>query len=252
MATRAGPLRQLLAGPGISGRLQGLGVSRRAIVSLSDVLRTIEPVFDQQPPGPAVLTEAVVRESLRQEVLASVPKRAEAVYEFWVPRSNERADVVVIGAAMLGYEIKTDRDTLRRLPRQVEAYSRLFDRCTVVLADRHLEAALVIVPEWWGVVTILADRTPLSFRVVRSASPNRGVDPETLVRLLWREEARSVISALGADIDPRASRASMWQQLLNLLDLEGLKEAVRKALLERDLSLVRFPNRRSSAPDVRR
>jgi hypothetical protein len=174
------------------------------------------------------------------------------VYEFWVPCSNERADIVVIGAAMLGYEIKTDRDTLRRLPRQVEAYSRLFDRCTLVLADRHLEAALAIVPEWWGVATILAERAPLSFRPIRPASPNRGVDPETLVRLLWREETRSALSALGAELDPRASRASMWRQLLSLLDLEGLKVAVRKALLERDPTLVRFPNSRSSALDVSR
>ena len=44
----------------------------------------------------------------------------------------------------------------------------------------------------------------------------------------------------------------MWQQLLNLLDLESLKEAVRKALLERNPSLVRFPNSRSSAFDVTR
>jgi hypothetical protein len=133
----------------------------------------------------------------------------------------------------------------------VEAYGRLFDRCTVVLADRHLEAALAIVPEWWGVATILADRAPLSFRLIRPASPNRGVDPETLVRLLWREEARSALAALGAEPDPHASRASMWQQLLSLLELESLKEAVRTALLERDPSLVRFPNRRSNASDVR-
>jgi hypothetical protein len=212
----------------------------------------IEHVFEQLPTGRTVPTEAIVRESLREEVLATAPKQTEAVYEFWVPRSNERADVVVIGTAMLGYEIKTDRDTLRRLPRQVEAYSRLFDRCTVVLADRHLEAALAIVPDWWGVATILADRAPLSFRWIRSASPNRSIDPETLVRLLWREEARSVLRALGAELDPSASRASMWQVLLSLLDLDDLKEAVRKALLERDLSVVRFPNSRSSAFDVRR
>jgi hypothetical protein len=204
-------------------------------------------MFADRSKDPPVLTEAAVRDSLRQEVLATVSKRAEAVYEFWVPRSNERADVVVIGSAMLGYEIKTDRDTLRRLPRQIEAYGRVFDRCTVVLADRHLEAALSIVPEWWGVAMILADRAPLSFRPIRPASLNRGVDPETLVRLLWRQEARSALSALGAELDPRASRASMWQQLLSLLDLEGLKEAVRRALLERDPSLVRFPNRRWSA-----
>lgn len=199
-----------------------------------------------------MVTEATVRESLRDEVVASVPGLSETIYEFWVPRTNERADLAAIGPAMWGYEIKTAQDTLRRLPRQVEAYNRLFDHCTVVLAERHLKAALTIVPEWWGVAVILTDHVPLSFRLIRPASLNRSVDPETLVRLLWRQEVRSALSAAGAEPDPKASRASMWQQLLSLLDLESLKEAVRKALLERNPSLVRFPNSRSSAFDVTR
>jgi hypothetical protein len=107
----------------------------------------------------AVVTEAVVRESLSHEILAALP-RAEAVYEFWVPRSNERADVAVIGPTMDGFEIKTGRDTLRRLPRQAAAYARLFDRCYVVLADRHVEEALDILPEWWGITVIRGDVTP--------------------------------------------------------------------------------------------
>jgi hypothetical protein len=209
-------------------------------------------MFVKPPDGPAVPTEADVRESLRAEVLARVSSRAEALYEFWVPRSNERADVAVVGTAMLGFEIKTDRDTLKRLPRQVEAYSRVFDRCTLVVAERHLSAGLAIVPDWWGVVIIRSDLTPLSFCLVRSARPNRSVDPETLVRLLWRQEVRSILSEFGAEPDPRSSRASMWQQLLGLVDLDGLKDAVRKALLGRDPRLARFPNRRSTAVEVRR
>ncbi|MGH3299540.1 MAG: sce7726 family protein, partial [Trebonia sp.] len=109
-----------------------------------------------------MVTEATVRESLRDEVVASVPGLSETIYEFWVPRTNERADLAAIGPAMWGYEIKTAQDTLRRLPRQVEAYNRLFDHCTVVLAERHLKAALTIVPEWWGVAVILTDHVPLS------------------------------------------------------------------------------------------
>src|SRR5665213_2602297 len=88
---------------------------------------------------PAVTTEAVVRHSLREEMLALAPSTAEAIYEFWVPRSHERADVVVIGATIEGFEIKTERDSLKRLPRQAEAYTRIFDRCHAVLAHRHVD-----------------------------------------------------------------------------------------------------------------
>jgi peptidoglycan hydrolase-like protein with peptidoglycan-binding domain len=71
----------------------------------------------------------------------AAPASAEAVFEFWVPQSNGRADVAVIGTTMDGFEIKTERDSLRRLPRQADAYSRVFDHCHAVLAHRHVDRA---------------------------------------------------------------------------------------------------------------
>lgn len=197
-----------------------------------------------------MLTEAAVRDSLRHEVRAKLGL-FETIDEFWVPRTNARADLAAIGSHLWGFEIKTDRDTLRRLPRQVEAYNRLFDWCVVVVAERHLDDALAVVPQWWGAAVVLGDQAPLSFRVVRWPRPNQGVDAETLVRLLWREEARSVLSARGAPPDSTASRVAMWRQLLAACDLDELKEVVRGALLARDASGSHFPSRRSRQADVR-
>jgi hypothetical protein len=194
--------------------------------------------------GAPVVAEAMVRHWLREDALASAGQPSDAVYEFWVPRSNERADVVVISNEMSGFEIKSERDTLQRLPRQAAAYARLFDRCSVVLAERHLVGAVTILPEWWGVIVIVQTGEELSFRHVRSAGPNPDVDPETLVRLLWREEVRSVLSALGREPDRQASRASMWQQLLDVADLDRLKDEVRGTLLRRDRTVARIPTRR--------
>lgn len=179
-------------------------------------------------------TEAIVRHRLREVVLAAAGEPSEARYEFWVPQSNERADVVVVGAAMAGYEIKTERDTLKRLPRQAAAYGRLFDRCTAVLAERHLTSAMEILPDWWGVIAIVTDEEPPTFRSVRLPTPNDGVDPETLVRLLWRDEVHAALCGLGAVPAPRTGRFRMWEQLLVLLDLESLKAVVRETLLRRE------------------
>jgi hypothetical protein len=159
--------------------------------------------------------------------------RSEAIFEFWVPQSNTRADVAVVGATMDGFEIKTERDSLKRLPRQADAYTRVFDFCHVVLAQRHVEGALGMLPQWWGVLTIGED---LSFTVVRGPKVNSGVDPETLVRLLWRDEAYAALCDLGAAPDPRAGRFGMWELLLALLDIDRLKQVVRHALLLRSLS----------------
>lgn len=178
----------------------------------------------------AMTTEAEVRESLRSALMSASSAPAEAVYEFWVPKSNERADVAVIGARLDGFEIKTERDTLKRLPRQAEAYGRVFDRCHAVLACRHVDRALEILPPWWG-VQVIGEGAP--FSVLRSAQPNDAVDPETLVRLLWRDEVYHALCELGALPDPRAGRFRLWEMLLAALDVEGIKRVVRSALLVR-------------------
>lgn len=190
-----------------------------------------------------MLTEAAVRHSLREEMLAASPASVEAVYEFWVPRTHERADVAVIGDMIQGFEIKTERDTLKRLPRQSEAYTRLFDRCHVVLALRHVDDAVAMLPPWWGVL-VIEPGCESSFRVLREGAVNDDVDPETLVRLLWREEAHAALCALGAPPDPRVGRSRMWDLLLTVLDLDGLKRVVREALLRRDPTRARIPSQR--------
>jgi hypothetical protein len=189
------------------------------------------------------MTAAAVRHSLREDILGTTPGPVEAVYEFWVPKSNERADVAVIGALMQGFEIKTERDTLKRLPRQTEAYTRVFDRCHAVLAERHVDRALEMLPSWWGVLVIETEPS-LSFRELRPAIVNEAVDAEVLVRLLWRDEAHAALCALGDTPDPRAGRFRMWELLLALLDIDGIKKVVREALLRRDPTRAGMPSQR--------
>ncbi|MGO9581538.1 MAG: sce7726 family protein [Acidimicrobiales bacterium] len=187
------------------------------------------------------MTEADVRRSLRTQVLAAAPASAEVVFEFWVPQSNERADLAVISTTMDGFEIKTERDTLKRLPRQADAYARVFDRCHAVLAQRHVDLALEILPAWWGVQVI---RDGPSFLTLREAEPNDRVDPQTLVRLLWRDEAYTTLCELDTVPDPRTGRFKLWEMLLAILDLDSLRQVVRDTLLCRDAAQARIPSQR--------
>jgi hypothetical protein len=168
---------------------------------------------------------------LCREVL-SQSGEAIAASEFWVPRSHERADLVVIDSRIHGYEIKSEHDNLKRLPRQIGAYGRLFDRSTAVLAERHLEKALSILPPWWGVFCIHGGNEPTLIQL-RQATDNPVVDPETLVRLLWRSEVHAALHSLGHEPAP-GGRVAMWEQLLTIVTVPRLKLIVRSALLERD------------------
>lgn len=190
--------------------------------------------------------EVVVRNALRQRVLADIHGAKGTVDEFWVPQSNERADLAVIGRWMDGFEIKTERDTLRRLPRQAVAYGRLFDRCTVVVAAKHSEGAEQIVPDWWGIKTMLVHGS-VCFTTVRGARTNPGLDPEVLVRLLWRDEVMAALIDLGLDPDRRAPRASLWRQFLAATTLSQLRRVVRRSVLGRDPAYAQTVVRRVSS-----
>lgn len=165
------------------------------------------------------------------------------VNEFWIPPTRERADLAVIGDELVGYEIKSPRDSLKRLPRQVEAFSRVFDRCTAVLASRHLDGASMILPAWWGIMEVPEDG-PDELIEIRPASLNANVDSNVLVRLLWRDEVFGVLSALGLAGHEHLGRHALWHLLVRAIDAEELRVRVRDALLARDPSSARIPTRR--------
>jgi hypothetical protein len=187
--------------------------------------------------------EATVRSALRYRLMSDISGATDTVEEFWVPRSNERADLVLIGRSLDAYEIKTDRDTLQRLPRQVSAYGRLFDHCTAVVAGKHLDAASHLLPDWWGIILISDDERP-TFEQKRAAKPNPTIDPQTLVRLLWRQDVAAALAELGHRPDPRASRGALWGELLDRSSISGLRATVRLAILNRDPAGARIPTRR--------
>lgn len=189
------------------------------------------------------MAEAIVRQALRTHVMRDVYGARDTVDELWVPRSNERADIAVIGRWMDGFEIKAERDTLKRLPRQMIAYGRLFDRCTAVVAERHEQSAAEMLPEWWGITTVHINGA-VTFTTVRKPRTNPGVDPEILVRLLWRDEVMDALFTLGLEPNRKASRGSLWTELLQSSSLTQLRSAVRNALLHRDLRQSKMPTRR--------
>lgn len=146
------------------------------------------------------------------------------VDELGLKHGQCRADIAVINGHLVGYEIKSDQDSLRRLPTQIDAYSAVFDKASVIVGERHICAVKSLIPEWWGV--ILATAIPhgkLSFKVERRARLNRSVDPFSVAQLLWRDEAVALLEMLGAEKKIlRAPRKVLYQSLssdLNLVDL---------------------------------
>lgn len=176
---------------------------------------------------------AAVRAHLLEHVNATRTDVVRSVPEFWVPVSNERADLVLLGELLEAFEIKSAHDNLTRLPRQVDAFSRLFDQCTAVVAAQHVDQARELIPGWWGLVRIGEGQTN-ALEAVRPPKRNPWIHPASVVRLLWKSEARSALVALGQQPTVSASRRAMWDDLLIVADRDTLSAIVRSALRARD------------------
>ena len=191
--------------------------------------------------------EGAVREALHRYISWYSPDQDhQVINEFWVPITHERVDVTVIGSMMQAFEIKTSHDTLRRLSRQATAYGRVFDQCTAVVAECHSESTMAIVPEWWGILLIGGGETP-TLTQIREPGSNPDVDPRTLVRLLWRDEAHAALAELGVALPARSGRAAMWDELLRVTDTEKLRGIVTHAFQRRHAEGARYRWRRITA-----
>lgn len=180
-----------------------------------------------------------VRQALRRRLAsryASDPS-TRVVEEMGIWANSVRIDVAVINGELIGYEIKSERDTLERLPLQAEIYSLVFDKVNLVIADRHLIKGQGVVPDWWGLITSCAKRSRIELKQVRPAKRNRNLSPIHLARLLHREEALSILESLNAASGVRSKALEIvLERLVAILSVSDLRIAVREALRQRQWS----------------
>lgn len=159
---------------------------------------------------------------------------ARIVDEMSVLTGECRIDVALIKGRLEGFEIKSDGDSLARLPRQSVAYGQVFDRLTVICAERHLESVLTLLPHWWGVE--VAEGHGAATRIVRkrAARANPAVQPQAVAQLLWRSEALAALETLDAASGLRSKpRRILWSALAETTPRHELRALVRETLRAR-------------------
>jgi hypothetical protein len=155
--------------------------------------------------------------------------------ELGVNFGASRIDIAVVNGSMHGYELKSDRDSLVRLPDQIRAYNSVFDRVTLVVGYKLAYKALMEVPDWWGVT--LASAGPqggIRFEPARKPNENPTVDILSVVRLLWRDEALALLATVGATHGMQSKpKALIYQVLISTIEPLELKAMVRHQLRSR-------------------
>lgn len=155
--------------------------------------------------------------------------------ELGLEHGAARVDLAVVNGVVHGFEIKSERDTLNRLPGQMSIYNSVLDRVTLVACERHAEAAFRTMPHWWGVkVAEAGPRGGIRFHTFRRARNNPSPQPLAIARLLWRDEAIMLLEQLGhARGFIGKPRAMLYARLAEVSPLKLLRSHVRDCLKAR-------------------
>lgn len=145
-----------------------------------------------------------------------------------------RVDVAVLNGIIHGYEIKSDADTLERLPSQVVLYSRVLDKITLVVGEKHLENALDIIPKWWGVKIFSKNKNITVLNNYREEKENCNVDVNSVVELLWRQEVIELLIAKNIDSKIlKRPKDELYKLLVEQYSLQEIKNITRTILKNR-------------------
>ncbi len=187
--------------------------------------------------------DKIIRLALRHVLNKELKKHqgngheAEIFEELGVLHGKARIDLAIINGIMCGYEIKSDRDTLKRLPEQVEEFNEVFDKLTLVVGKNHLYHAMHIIPDWWGVIIAKENtNSGVVLQTIRKAEQNKTQEWVSIARLLWRGEALNILEqrneANGVRYKPREF---IYKRLTEVFvsDTETLKGYVSSALISR-------------------
>ena len=123
-------------------------------------------------------------------------------------------DVLAVSDELVGYEIKSDRDSYRRLEQQVRFYDLYFDRNYIVVGASHAASVYKKVPEHWGIICITHDKT----EVVRSAEPSPVCSRSRQLSILWRNEFKNILVKNKLPLYNRKSKEFIAKKLEKTVD----------------------------------
>ena len=167
-----------------------------------------------------------IRQALLAQTLAPWVKHPDSLVVEEAGMGGGAVDVLVVSTVLHGYEIKSDDDTLKRLPDQAEAFSATCEFMTLVTTSKHLDKALAVVPQRWGV--LLAEKVPDGIAIAEHRKPwrNPGHDVARVIALLWTDELKKALRGAKVRGANRMRSIELQQAFREVMGDQALARAI--------------------------
>ena len=184
------------------------------------------------------MRESDIRKALLERLTVSETKKdplARIQEEVELRLGAARIDVAVFNGKIHGFEIKSADDTLDRLPSQIGVYNQVFEYMTLVVAGKHCERAMSLIPSWWEVLVPRQQKNgAIRFEKARPGQRNPQTIPIAQAEWLWKEEILEILDKKGLANGVRSKpKRILWKVLSEKLSRRDLSAAIRTSMKQR-------------------
>lgn len=106
-----------------------------------------------------------------------------------LPLLESRVDIASVDGYSYAFEIKTKYDTLQRLEKQINDYSKCFEKVYVVCSSDKYSSVVDIIPCHCGILTY-SDSGRCNFRQKRAAKISKNMDANEQLKFMHLNELR--------------------------------------------------------------
>lgn len=182
-------------------------------------------------------SDAEIRQKLNHRILKKyVNDSTLVIEELGLDHGRNRIDIAVLNSSIHGYEIKSSRDTLHRIPEQLLAYTAALEKLTLVVAPKHVEDLSYLLPPWCGLMVVdKGKRGGLRFYSIRRALRNPNVDLFRMAHLLWKNEAEYLLTKHNVHYrQNRITRTQLYRLIAEHITLIDLKQYIKVCFVSRE------------------
>lgn len=180
-----------------------------------------------------------IRSKLRSKELRKFySDGSKVVEELGVLWGDAVADIVVVNGYLHVYEIKSEVDDFSRFNNQMNLYNKVFDYCTLVIHEKHLDKFMKDyysqIP-FWGITTIKKSKDKIVSSTREKPKKNTNTDMFSVCHFLWKNEAIEIIKENGIKVKGIANltKRELYKVMSENIEKKMLSDIIRHKLKTR-------------------
>lgn len=148
---------------------------------------------------------------------------------------KSRADAILIfNDRLTGFEIKSDVDSLERLPGQIKNYEKYCNENYLVVGTFFLDKVKELLPPSWGIYSCMQQESGCELVLVRVAQENKKVKLRNQLSLLWRKELIDIVKRHKLGGVTKRNRKKLAELIIDKLDTPVIMHEMCEELMERE------------------